>query len=293
MPRIDDDVLDCVLYLYPTVESAQNSNAIGGTGFLVGVTSKTVPNGIYTYAVTNSHVIREAASPIARLNTQVGAADIFEFRPEAWVHHPDGDDIAVAPIGGLDTGRQRIRLITTELFITPEIIAEFEIGPGDETFMVGRFVSHEGKDRNLPTVRFGNISMMPHEKVKHARGTLQESFLVETRSLGGYSGSPVFVHIPSGSIRPKDRRAGNITLMGDLGPWLLGIDFGHLPIYEPVFLGDRETPAADGLVARSNSGQMGVVPAWKLLELLNDPLFADARAKRDEAWALSRQKPLP
>jgi hypothetical protein len=283
MPRIDDDMLDCVIYLYPTIEAAQKSEAAGGTGFLVGVPSKTVPDGIYTYAVTNSHVIREGASPIASLNTKAGPADIFEFRAESWIHHPDGDDLAVAAMGGLDTGRQRFRLVTTELFITKEIIAEHEIGPGDETIMVGRFISHEGRERNLPTVRFGNISMMPLEKVKHPRGIMQESFLVETRSLGGYSGSPVFVHVPSSSTRPKDRRAGNITLRGDLGPWLLGIDFGHLPIYEPVLLRDRETPAADGLVVKSNSGQMGVVPAWKLLELLNEPQFADARAKRDGA----------
>lgn len=280
MPRIEDRILDCVLYLYPTTQAARQGHAAGGTGFLVGVPSETKPL-MYTYAVTNSHVIREGRSPIVRLNTQLGATEVIDSTPDDWVHHPHGDDLAATAIGPLVPERQRFTCVLTRDFITEEIIARHEIGPGDEAFMVGRFVSHDGRQRNSPNVRFGNISMMHHEKVRHFRGTNQEAFLVEILSLRGYSGSPVFVHIPLGSTRPKDRQAGNIMLTGDKGPWLLGVGFGHLPIYEPVFLKDRQTPAPDGLVAEANSGQMGVIPAWKVLELLNEPYFADPRAQQD------------
>ena len=62
--------------------------------------------------------------------------------------------------------------------------------------MVGRFVSHEGKQQNSPAVRFGNIAMMQKEKIIDERGVAQESFLVEIRSLPGYSGSAVLIYSP-------------------------------------------------------------------------------------------------
>jgi hypothetical protein len=74
-------------------------------------------------------------------------------------------------------------------------LSEYDVGPGDDVFFVDRYVNHEGQQRNLPTVRLGIISMLPYEKVEHSRGTLVDSFLVEARSLGGYSGSPVFLFI--------------------------------------------------------------------------------------------------
>jgi hypothetical protein len=50
---------------------------------------------------------------------------------------------------------------------------------------------HEGRQKNSPTARFGNIAQMPNEPVIIKRFE-QECFLVEARSIGGYSGSPVF-----------------------------------------------------------------------------------------------------
>jgi hypothetical protein len=52
-------------------------------------------------------------------------------------------------------------------------------------FMVGRVITHEGKQKNLPSARFGNITMMPVEPLRHMRGINQESFVVEMRSIGG------------------------------------------------------------------------------------------------------------
>lgn len=71
--------------------------------------------------------------------------------------------------------------ITEEWFATKEKIEQFQVDPGDEGFMVGKFVSHEGKDQNLPAARFGNLSMLPYEPVRTGRGLLQE-VLVECRS---------------------------------------------------------------------------------------------------------------
>jgi hypothetical protein len=85
--------------------------------------------------------------------------------------------------------------------MTEDEIAQFDIGPGDDVFFVGRYVNHQGRQQNSPTVRLGIISMLPREKILHPRGTLVDSFLVEVRSLSGYSGSPVFLYRQPGSPR--------------------------------------------------------------------------------------------
>jgi hypothetical protein len=139
---------------------------------------------------------------------------------------------------------------------------------------------------------------MPFEAIAHPDGGEQESFLVETRSLSGYSGSPVFTYEPfprvehvdavqhRGSIRVKRREKHRANLWNIR---LLGIDWANMPIYEPVY---ERVKNSDDLVeteflVKSNSGQMAVVPAWKLSELL----FSDAlREMRDEVEREYEQK---
>ena len=59
-----------------------------------------------------------------------------------------------------------------------------------------------------------------------------EAYLAETHTVVGYSGSPVFVYIPPFSMRPVT--AGDIQQDSWHGPWLLGIDVGHLLHYQDV-----------------------------------------------------------
>jgi len=121
------------------------------------------------------------------------------------------------------------------------------VGAGDDTFMVGRFINHAGKQRNTPSIRFGNIAMLPFEKVKldnAANHYEQEAFLVETRSISGFSGSPVFVYQPIYTMtqipRAHEFAISEHDPMGEL--YLLGIDCGHIPKYEKVVNG-AGTPA--------------------------------------------------
>lgn len=120
---------------------------------------------------------------------------------------------------------------------------------------------------------------MPWEPVLNRRGIRQESFLVETRSLGGFSGSPVFTYQPG---PPR----GTVLLTGQsdkrMPDFLLGVDWGHLPITEKVL--DREgKQLPEGWWVESNSGQMAVVPSWKLRELLDTEDLARTRWRADEA----------
>lgn len=286
MPRISDGLLESVIYLYPSVSSAENGEKLGGSGFLVGIRSEKYPNKAHNYAVTNSHVIREGAAPVIRLNTADGQVDILELGIDEWLHHPDGDDVAICPID-ISPEFHQIRRVPPEMFLTKAIIKEHSIGPGDEVFFIGRFISHEGNQRNLPSVRFGNISQMPWEPIRHpTRGIDQESFLVEARSLSGYSGSPVFVVILPWSIRPDQQMISS----GTRGPFLLGIDWCHFPDWKQVMQSDKQIPVPEKWYVEQNSGIAGVVPAWKLAELLDSEDLMRKRKEQEETWKADYEK---
>jgi hypothetical protein len=301
LPRIADKYLHCVVYLYPSAVAADDGADAGGSGFLVGVPTEGLRQNFWMlYAVTNKHVIK--SSPVLRMNTVDGKKTVLPTTRKNWVVHPAGDDIAACAIS-LDPKEYKFHHVPRSDFLSKEIVGTYRIGPGDETFMIGRFINHEGKQLNLPTVRFGNIGQMPWEPIKQRDGFEQESFLVETRSIGGYSGSPIFVHIPiltdredvvdwspppilvaMGTPRDSSRFYGPTGPVGGAlrshGPWLLGIDYCYMNNWtfvcrengEPVNPGN---PAAMQVAA--NTGMAAAVPAWKLAELLDSGPLADHR----------------
>jgi hypothetical protein len=260
MPRIPDYMLHVSIYLYPTVPDALTGEHIGGSGFLIGVPFQQKINGLqhsHVYAVTNSHVIRKG-SPVIRMNRREGGLDAIPLEPSQWIHHPYGDDIAVCPIQITDSDRAAFTL--KDALLTREALQEFDIGIGSDVVTIGRFISHEGKQQNLPVVRFGNIAMMPLEPILNDFTQLrQESFLIECHSTGGYSGSVVFA---SNRAFDNDDKQGGI----------IGINWGNIystelvrnRMAEPLIIDEEEVKWR----VRSNSGMMGVVPAWKLIELL-------------------------
>ena len=285
VPRIPADIIDSIIYLYPSRQEAEDGECVGGSGFLV-----VVPSGDVTqlagyldgylpgdlYAVTNQHVVfGDSNSTVIRLNTQAGALEIMETNAQDWVRHPDGDDVAVCPLE-LDPATLRFAAIPTYVFAPtsyPENNA-FDLGSGDEVVFVGRFVTHDGKQTNRPTVRFGNISMYPEEPIHdERRGITQDSFLVEARSLPGYSGSPVFVYnIAGGFMTSYTGPAGERPRQS-----LIGLDWCHLRNAQSVLEPDRKTETGD--IIWENTGLMGVVPAWKIQEVLE---MEELRMVREE-----------
>jgi len=281
MPAIPAEALDCVVYLYPDAESALNGERAGGCGFIVAVASKT-PEMPFAYVVTNSHVIREGHSPVVRVNTRNGGMQVIQKTDEFWIHHSDGDDIAALSIN-FEYETTKVRGISDEFFATKEKIEHHKVGPGDEVFMPGRFINHEGKQRNLPAVRFGNISMLPYEPIRTARGLLQEAFLVECRSLPGYSGSPVFLlPAPFGPV---------VRAMPP--PMLLGIVMGHIKDHRPVLSEEalrngRRVAVDPNWVVETNTGMAAVIPAWKITELLYMEDLVQIRKEIEEHLSKSK-----
>jgi hypothetical protein len=264
MPRIHDDHFACVFYLYPSENAAEEGERTGGTGFFVKLQPDPESSARH-FAVTNRHVI-DGGSVVMRVQRADGSIEVFDTLERDWICHRTDDLAALecrAPIVNAETFA-----IDVEDFLVPEWIEAHRIGPGDETFSIGRVMNVEGKLRNTPAVRFGNISQVGGEPiVVDSAGWKrpQESILVEARSLPGYSGSPVFVYRPH--FAPVEMKNGDpVKAFGhQFGPVLLGVDWAHINEFlEVQDQGGKELPYK----VRSNAGIMAVVPAWKLAELI-------------------------
>lgn len=267
-----------MIYLYPSEDAARQGKATGGSGFLLAVPSSVVEEKKHIYAVTNQHVT--ARSRVVRMNTRGGGTDILPLGPEQWLDHPAGDDLSIAFIPDEALRGFYYRSIHEEMLLSKAEMDQQGIGPGEDVCMVGRFVTHEGRKENRPTVRFGNISQMPWEPIyQPERAHWQESFLIEMRSHGAYSGSPVF-----NIFDPHVIRTG---APGDISEetFLIGVDWGHILTLDTVLQEDGRTPAKEGWKIKAHSGQSGVVPAWRLRELLDWEPVMRARQQEDEGLA--------
>jgi hypothetical protein len=118
--------------------------------------------------------------------------------------------------------------------------------------------------------------MMPSEPILNSNtGLSQESILIETHSITGHSGSPVFVQ-----RKPMTAVPGLPVLPMFHREWFLGIDWGHISHSEDVVdEGGKRHP--DGWRVKSNSAIAAVVPAWKLVDLLNVRQLVNQRAMED------------
>jgi hypothetical protein len=301
MPPIPNYYLNCSIFLYPSEQTARDGNQFGGSGFLVNVPIDGHENWGSLYAVTNKHVLDEGFRFI-RLNTQAGGVHVIETERYNWIDHPERYDVSILSLD-VDGGVLEYSSISTEKFITREIIDDYDICPGDEAFLVGRLITPWGQQRNKPAVRFGNVSMMadPNEPARGFGEVEQEAFFVECRSLSGFSGSPVFVsttryydkeHAPKALRNPKpdleavpaDQRlkVDFISVEGTFGPWLLGIDWGHLPLWKPVYDRGRRDAAIPDRWVEQNTGIACVLPAWHIIDVLNDKQLLQERKKDKE-----------
>lgn len=303
MPRIPEEILDCVCYLYEDEEHARTGRNFGGTGFLVAMPSERIPGLNYTYAVTNWHVACQGF-PVVRINTKNGGTDIFSFGMEEWEFSPSFD-IAALPVP-LSRDLHRFALISTKMFLRREDIEAHRMTPGEDVFMVGRFLDHDGVQANLPAVRLGNISVMP-TPIEQPNGGSADTFCIDLHSRSGYSGSPVFVYrTPGYNLEEplKSQHESNLLCDGVNLLKLLGIHFSQFPEMWEIVEGRKPLPDSskeplitEGKYVRGLSGMTCVLPAWSIMEVLNMPKLKEQRRIVDdmsEQDALRNQtRPVP
>lgn len=221
------------------------------------------------YLVTAAHVIEELRgqgvnSFRIRVNLKTGETVWLEaMSTDRWKEHPDATvDVSILKLG-IHEEWDHAGWPTTA-FITTDSIKEdqTDIELGDEVFSVGLFWPHRGKTRNIPVVRIGNIAALREERVETTRGTFADVYLMEARSLGGMSGSPVFIDIVRARLTGKE--IGRIT-GGIMGPFrfrLLGLISAHYTGADDE-LATREIAQQE--LKKLNMGVVDVVPADKIL----------------------------
>jgi hypothetical protein len=193
-----------------------------------------------------------------------------------WFYHPtepQSVDVAVCPFAVPNLKLLDVRTIREDIFATDARIAEYGIGLGDEVNVVGLFTRYFGTSKIIPIVRTGNIAMMPTDKIPVKDFGEIEAYLAESRSIGGLSGSPVFVR--STLNLPTMTNEGKPAVITGLGPFhFLGLMHGHWEL--PLNFSNVEEAEA------VNMGISIVIPAKKIVEVLYHPELVKMRAKAIE-----------
>ena len=265
-----DDYLKNVFFLF--IFDQHGNEKMIGTAFIIAHKVEHVQGYVARYFVTAKHVIENAKSfqdqyglsreVYARFNTKSGRSKKYRLDIGGWVY--DGNDtsvdIAIHPAGGLPDIVE-YRALTSTMAVTKLMLTQREVAEGNEIFMVGLFSLHAGKLRNQPIVRTGNIAALPKERVKSNQFGSIEAHLIEARSMGGLSGSPVFVYIGTRGINKNfEVTEQNIRLFG--------VAQGHWEVYD----GQQSINAGIGLV----------VPANKVIAIIKSPELKKERADAQE-----------
>lgn len=284
MPRIPDQMIHAAVYLYPSIEAAKAGHDSGGTGFVLIHPHKNNPARGSLCIVTNKHVIQRA--PVPRLNRKDGGRpDCLPIEPHDWFPHRGPHDVAIL-VGVLNQDIHKYTQTPTSQLVSREMAAEYKIGVGDDVYMIGRFIGHDGVVHNEPTARFGNISAAARKMKNYEAGYDEESFAVEMKSKPGYSGSPTFVYSSVfnqvfSKVRDSDHSAFHL---------LLGINWGHIHEKRPLL--DEYGKQVPGRFVTEASGMNGVVPAWHILELLQQDEVAKALSEVEANDAVYQLKKL-
>lgn len=263
-----------------------------GTGFFVGV--QPVGNESNSYmgiVVTALHVIngiqdvrRSDNRVFLRVNTQDGGFDHVEIPADEWIKpdptHPGGIvDAAVCHFPCDNVQKFDFKFLGVEYFSQREVLAGEDIGIGNDVFLAGLFIKHTATKRNEPIVRSGTIAAMP-ETISSKSGP-QHAYLVESRSIGGLSGSPVFVE--AGLTRHDD--AGNLQMRrGGRASYLLGVISGH-------WEAEAEVKEIGEAIRHEyvNIGIAIVTPADKVMPLINECVNRKLKIAADLKEAIEQE----
>jgi hypothetical protein len=259
--RIPDDLVSTPVFL-----GGRDAQRIhyGATAFQIAMPTAGNRFG-WPVLVTAGHNIDRAmecyGNVWVRLNTDEGGATDVEIT-EPWIRPDDtSSDIAAIPFpAGLWS---ESLLIPPDWFVTDQVVAEQGIGVGEDLVIMGLFSSHVGTKRNLPIVRSGIIASNPLEPLQDpTTGGEFNAYLAEVRSIGGMSGSPVFVVLmrPLAGM-PSVLRPGQKTKVF----FLLGLIRGH---WNRDPQADFADDFAESEMGRLNTGIAMVTPITDVLPLL-------------------------
>lgn len=210
--RVSDTILETVVFLgYSTATAGKGGIECVDTGFLL------LYDGV-RHLVTARHVADQFGSDpfLIRVNRVDGTAENIHVDNVHWYLNSDPTvDVAVLLF---DLENDHLKYAVRYIDDTRETwwwnkARKYGAGIGDFVYTVGLFRVLAGAERNMPVVHFGTISRtvdwgekIPIKDWRDNTGTSvieTDAYLVETQSLSGLSGAPVFIRASNLMVRPE------------------------------------------------------------------------------------------
>lgn len=280
--NIPDEIRKCVVFLG---YERQGQFVAAATGFVIAQEEHGMRLG---FLVTAQHVVggllAKGHDIWIRTNLKSGLCEQQPVPAQIWHYHPNspqGSDVAAAMVN--DWGDSDVHAIHINgpqgAVASKEVMNSLQIGLGAEIAIVGLFRSHFGAEHNVPIVRAGNIAAFQDEPIKTQYSGDIDAHLIEARSIGGLSGSPVFLTLPPvRMLRVETGRPGHhrmqTTFTSGQGIFLLGLVHGHFDINNL-----NDDVSEGGGVGGVNTGIGVVVPVEKIVETINEPVWAEERRR--------------
>jgi hypothetical protein len=286
--RIPDELMRTVVFIgYPTSDANRGGIDCIGTAFLLRYDGA-------PYLVTVRHVAEYVGSDpfLIRVNRIVEGADNLHIDNAKWFYHQNPEvDVAVLPLDFISEQTHFVRFIddAKESWWANKAW-KFGVGAGDLCYTVGLFRVLAGTSRNMPVVHFGTIARTYYGSESHnelipvsdwrdtsgKKSIMSDAYLVQSPSLSGLSGAPVFV-------RPSNQHVSQDLI--DHNPHVHPSEMGYAVVNWHLQLigmwqGAWDAPAGEVLTAERGNTRvpvgMGVVIPIDYVHyaLENDELIA-------------------
>jgi hypothetical protein len=287
--HIDPDFMNCVGFI--GAPSAHGFTA-DGTCFIFGIEEE---NERFNYLVTARHLVRpthfrEEVHSLddfvyIRLPRVDGKAHVVKMMRGQWTPHSDRHvDICITEFDQIGLDERNELLMASLLYpgigMNEEEITEYGFGVGSDLFIPSVFAGHVGEAFNIPIIRRASVAALPLTPIRVGSPT-KPAFLIETHSLGGTSGAPVFFHLDpykSSAREPASHRQWDQSVR--VAPYkLIGMLIGsHSGNYLADFVSTDEAGSIIAKDADFNAGISVVLPLQLILEIINN---SDIKARRD------------
>jgi hypothetical protein len=258
---VGESVRKCVAFV--GVQKQNGTRVFTGSAFLLGFDSPADSMIRGAYFVTAKHVIDDIRAlgvdrVSLRVNQRDGLSRWLDTDIAKWYVDPSDTSIDVA-LHKLTLPFDLDHLvIPSSMCITPELMQIYGISLGDEVLVVGLFRQYSGEKRNIPIVRVGNLAAKDEEKLDTPRFGKRDVYLIEARSIGGLSGSPVFLN-----PEPTRMLGGRTGVPTGHRLTLLGLISSHFDEELPLMKQPDQKPHV------VNTGIAVVVPIHNVLAVIN------------------------
>jgi hypothetical protein len=251
-----------------------------GSGFVVAVPG--AHGSSHLYVVTARHLAErmDCCPIIMGFSHKDGSKALLEADNVHWYAHPTearAVDVAVTPFAPAQRDHLDLEPVSEHLFTSSERMHKASIGVGDQITAIGVFTRFSHEDRHLPIVRTGTLAMLPTLRIPVKNFEPMEAYVAE---IEGLSGSPVWAK-PTEYSNAVQKDIGaekpSLPFNGNTDVIFFGLLHGRWRVPEEAMEG-LSAPYTQNTI----SGMSLIVPARKILEVINQPELAAMREKEDE-----------